>query len=86
VHLGVVYGVFRGSSGGIRDCQGALRVYFVSETAQVELKSGRGLAPAIDADLSASDEIMCCCVAARHEGQPEIAHHVIQCINPNPNP
>jgi hypothetical protein len=35
--LGVVWEV----SGGIKECQGVLRVYFVSETAQVELKSER---------------------------------------------
>jgi len=28
-------------SGGIREYQGVFRVYFVSEAAQVELKSGR---------------------------------------------
>ena len=28
-------------SGGIKEYQGVLRVYFESETAQVELKSGR---------------------------------------------
>jgi hypothetical protein len=36
--------LFRGVyevSGGIKEYQGVFRVYFVSETAQVELKSGR---------------------------------------------
>ena len=28
-------------SGGFKECQGVFRVYFVSETAQVELRSGR---------------------------------------------
>jgi hypothetical protein len=37
VHLGVVLGVFRRCQG----YQGASRVCFVSETSQVELKSGR---------------------------------------------
>jgi len=36
-----IQGLFKGCSGGMRRCSGALRVYFVSETAQVELKSGR---------------------------------------------
>jgi len=34
-------GALMGRLGGIRGCQGMSRVYFVSETAQVELKSGR---------------------------------------------
>ena len=33
-------------SGGIKEYHGVFRVYFVSETAQVELRSGRVLAPA----------------------------------------
>ena len=33
-------------SGGIKEYQGVFQVYFVSETAQVELKSDRGEAPA----------------------------------------
>ena len=36
--------MFRGRLGGVRgikEYQGVFRVYFVSETAQVELKSGR---------------------------------------------
>ena len=44
VHLGVIYGVSRGCLGGVRGYegdQGVCRVCFVSETAQVELKSGR---------------------------------------------
>ena len=36
-----IYGLFRGCSGGVWGCQGVLRVYFVSGTAQVELESGR---------------------------------------------
>jgi len=42
VHLGGVSGVFGGCLGGIGGCEGVLRVYCVSETAQIELKSGRG--------------------------------------------
>jgi hypothetical protein len=38
---GCMQGMFRGCSGGIRGCYGVCRVYFVSETAQVELRSGR---------------------------------------------
>ena len=34
-------GAFRVRSGGVQDYEGVFRVYFVSETAQVELKSGR---------------------------------------------
>ena len=34
------------SRGGIKEYQGVCRVYFVSETAQVELRSGRVFAPA----------------------------------------
>ena len=34
-------------SGGIKEYQGVFRVYFVSETAQVELRSGRVQAPAL---------------------------------------
>ena len=34
-------------SGGIKKYQGVFRVYFVSETAQVELTSGRVEAPAV---------------------------------------
>ena len=48
MHSGDAYGVFRGCLGGdkgvIRGYQGVLgglRVYFVSETAQVELRRGR---------------------------------------------
>ena len=40
--LGVVWEV----SGGIKEYQGVFRVYFVSETAQDELRSGRVYAPA----------------------------------------
>ena len=39
--MGCVYRLFRGCTGGVRGCEGVLRMYFVSETAQVELKSGR---------------------------------------------
>ena len=34
-------GLFKGYFGGIRGYQGVFRVHFVSETAQVELKSVR---------------------------------------------
>ena len=34
-------GLFRGGLGGVWGNQGLCRVFFVSETAQVELKSGR---------------------------------------------
>jgi hypothetical protein len=34
-------GGVREVSGGVKDYQGVFRVYFVSETAQVELRSGR---------------------------------------------
>ena len=33
-------------SGGVKECQGVFRVYFVSETAPVKLRSGRVYAPA----------------------------------------
>jgi len=33
--------LFRGCLGGVEGHYGVFRVYFVSETAQVELKSGR---------------------------------------------
>jgi hypothetical protein len=42
----VQIGLFTGCLGGIRGYQGVSRVIFVSETAQVELKSGRVQAPA----------------------------------------
>jgi len=32
--------LFRGRAGGVRRYEGVFRPYFVSETAQVELKSG----------------------------------------------
>jgi len=38
---GSIQGLFRGYYGGVRGCYGLLRRYFESETAQVELKSGR---------------------------------------------
>ena len=38
---GCIKGLFRGCLDGVRGYQGLLDVYFVSETAQVELKSGR---------------------------------------------
>jgi len=38
---GGVAGVWRGCGGGVRGYQGVYRVYFVSETDQVELNSGR---------------------------------------------
>ena len=34
-------GGFQELSGGVKEYQGVFRVYFVSETAQVELRSGR---------------------------------------------
>ena len=42
---GCIQGLFRGCSGGIKGHCGVCRVYFVSETAQVELNSGRVQAP-----------------------------------------
>jgi len=33
--------LFRGCAGDLKEYQGVFRVYFVSERAQVELKSGR---------------------------------------------
>ena len=41
--------MLRGCLGGVGGYYGMSRVYFVSETAQVELKSGRGYAPAVRA-------------------------------------
>jgi len=38
---GCLQGLFRGRLGGIRGFGGLFMVYLVSETAQVELKSGR---------------------------------------------
>ena len=38
---GCMQGLFRWCVGGFRGYEGVLRVYFVSENAQVELKSGR---------------------------------------------
>ena len=38
---GCVQGLLKGCLGGVRGYEGVSRVYFVSETAQVELKSGR---------------------------------------------
>jgi len=38
---GCFQGLFTGCSSGVRGHEGVCRVYFVSETAQVELKSGR---------------------------------------------
>ena len=43
---GFIQGLFRGYLGGVRGCQGGLRVHFVSEMVQVELESGRVSAPA----------------------------------------
>jgi len=40
-HRGCIQGLCRGCLGGVRGYQGVSGVYFVSETAQVELKSGR---------------------------------------------
>jgi len=40
-YIAGVYGVFRGGLGGVRGYEGACGIYFVSETAHVELKSGR---------------------------------------------
>jgi len=37
----LIQGLFRGSSGDIRGYCGVCRVYFMSETAQIELKIGR---------------------------------------------
>jgi hypothetical protein len=37
---GCIQGLFWGCSGGVRGHQGVSRVYFESETAQVELRSG----------------------------------------------
>jgi len=45
VHPGIVQGLFYEVSGGIKEHQGVFTVYFVSETAQVELRSGRLYAP-----------------------------------------
>jgi hypothetical protein len=42
---GCILGLFRGSSAGKRGYKGGIRVHFVSERAQVELKSGRVSAP-----------------------------------------
>ena len=39
--LGCMQGLFRGCLEGVKGHYGAFRVYLVSETAQVELKSGR---------------------------------------------
>jgi len=40
--IGIVFGDYlRGGAGGFRGYGGKCRVYFVSETAQIELKSGR---------------------------------------------
>ena len=41
VHSGVVLGGVHEVSGATKEYQGVFRVYFVSETAQVELRSGR---------------------------------------------
>ena len=38
---GIVWGLFCGCLGGVRGCSGVYVVYFVSDTTQVELKSGR---------------------------------------------
>jgi hypothetical protein len=38
---GCIKRLFRGCSGGVRNYEVVIRVYFVSELAQVELKSGR---------------------------------------------
>jgi hypothetical protein len=38
---GYIQGLFRGCLGGVVGYEGALRVYFASETAQVELKGER---------------------------------------------
>ena len=46
---GCIQGGVRGCSGGIRGYCGVCGVYFVSETAQVELKTGRVSAPASSA-------------------------------------
>ena len=42
---GCVYGMLRGFLGGVGRHRGLSKVYFVSETVQVELKSGRVYAP-----------------------------------------
>ena len=39
--MGYISGLFKGCLGGVRGYQGVCRVYFVSETAQVELTSER---------------------------------------------
>jgi hypothetical protein len=49
---GCTQGSFRGCLGGDEGCDGVFRVDFVSETAQVELKGGRVLAPASTPRLS----------------------------------
>jgi len=41
VHSVIIYEVLRRCQWGIKQNQGVFRVYFVTETAQVELKSGR---------------------------------------------
>ena len=38
---GCTWGLFKGSVGGVCGYQGVSKVYFVSETARVELHSGR---------------------------------------------
>ena len=45
MHVGVVQGLLRRCLRGIRGYEGACRLYFVSETAQVELRSGPVEAP-----------------------------------------
>ena len=56
-----MYGLMRGCLGGVRGHQGVYRARFVSETAQVELKSGRVYAPALNSARVVSGR-SCICV------------------------
>jgi hypothetical protein len=51
---GCIYELFFGCLAGGRGHQGVFRVYFVSETAQVEMKSGRVYAPAANPAAAAN--------------------------------